>query len=143
MVPVVFLHKVTGEQLWRLLGLFGNYLQRVIMTTDNVFVVVLSDMTRQERDNLFEQLLKVWLFVEDIPYEQLAQMKAGSETRMKSFLLGSTFVPPPSDQKHLLKPLCDHTGLRMEDVAGTCSVVGAVMALQYALACGLVAIGVI
>jgi hypothetical protein len=143
MVPVVFLHNVTGKQLWPRFGLFGNYFRHVLMTTDNVIAVVLCGMTQQERDKLSKQLLNVWLFVEDIPYEQLAQMKDGSETRMASFLLGPMFVPPPSDQKHLLKPLCDHTGLRMEDVAGTCSVVGAVMALQYALACGLVAIGVI
>ena len=143
MVLVVFLHKATGDKLWQRLGMFGNFLQCMFMTTDNVIVVVLCDMTQQEREILSKQLLKVWLFIGNIPYEQLNTLETGSETRMASFLLGSTFVPPPSDQKHLLKQLCDHTGLRMEDVAGTCSVVGAVMALQYALARGLVAIGVI
>jgi hypothetical protein len=143
MVFVVFLNNVSDGQLWQRLGLFGNYIHHVFMTKNNVLAVVLCDMMQQEHQCLDMQLLNVWLFVKDIPYEQLAQMKAGSETRMASFLLGPMFVPPPSNQRHLLKPLCDHAGLTLDKVAGTCSVAGVVMALQYALARGLVAIGVI
>ena len=143
MVFVVFLNNVSGYKLWQRLGLFGNYNHHVFMTTDNVLVVVLCDMMQQEHQRLYMQLLNVWLFMKDIPPEQLNTLEAGSEKRMASFLLSSAFVPPPSDQRHLLKPLCDHAGLTLDKVAGTCSVAGAVMALQYVIARCLVAFGAI
>lgn len=143
MVFVVFLNNVSGYKLWQRLGLFGNYIHHIFMTTDNVLAVVLCDTMQQEHQRLYMQLLNVWLFMKDIPHEQLNTLEAESATRMAEFLLSSTFVPPPSNQRHLLKPLCDHTGLKMDDVAGSCSVAGAVIALQYAFAHGLKVVGAI
>jgi hypothetical protein len=147
---------VNGERLWDMISHVGNKYDRwfmspatnihvgnVIVCENTVAVVLDNNMTAEERRTVQQLLLDALLFVVDVAEDCLAILEAGSETRMASFLLGSTFVPPSSNQRHLLKPLCDHAGLTLDKVAGTCSVVGAVMALQYALACGLVAIGVI
>ncbi len=147
---------VNGERLWDMISHVGNKYNRwfmspatnihvgnVIVCENTVAVVLDNHMTAEEWCAIQRVLLDALLFVVDVTEDCLAILEAGSETRMADFLLSSTFVRPPTDQRHLLKPLCDHAGLRMEDVPGSCSVAGAVMALRYAFALSLSAIGVI
>lgn len=143
MTFVVFFRNVYGDDLWHRLALFGNHIRRVFMTTDGFITVVLCPMTDQDLSCLVSKLQKVWLVVDEVSDGVIERMMQGSSVRMAQFLLSPTFVSPPSNQRHLLKPLCDHAGLKMDQVADPYSVAGVVMALQYAFARGLVAFGAI
>jgi hypothetical protein len=143
MVYITYLTNVYGNDLWHRLALFGNHIQSVFMTTDNIIAVVLCSMFNQDLESLANQLQRVWLTITEDSDDIIERMMQGSNMRMKHFLLGLTFVPPPSNQRHLLEPLCKNAGLKMEEIAGSYSVAEAFMALQYVFAHGLVAIGAI
>lgn len=143
MVYIVVFTNVYGKDVWRRLALFGNYVKSVFMTTDKHIAVVLCPMKKDDLSCLANELSPVWLKIDKVSDDIIEEMKVKSNVRMAEYLLDSNFIPPPSNQRHLLQPLCDNAGLTMDHVAGSYSVKQAVMLFQYAAACGLAAIGVI
>jgi hypothetical protein len=126
------------------LAKIGNFCQHVVMSPSvttfvngrkilpHSFIVVMSDMTPEDVKHLEFRLLHEPMFITEVSEEELALLKKGSGLRMRIWLMESRFETLPTNQMHLLQPLCQHAGVDPNTLPGVVSVENAILAAKYA-----------
>ncbi len=142
---VVFNNRPLNDYGWSIFAKYGNFLEKVYMSPNHkctfgniivqprTFVIVLSNISPAELNQLTHELLFELRFVVDIQDDFLDNLRKGSDVRMKDYLLGESFVLPPKNQLHLVVPLCRHAGVDPNELPGVVSVENAKLAVQYAV----------